>query len=231
MAIKIQDITRADLHGYLAQPDGEAEGGVLILPTIFAVNQFAKGFADELANAGLAAAVWDPYSGLPLVADYEESRKRSRTLTDGGVATMLSKWLEFMLGDLRLNSLGTIGFCLGGRFALLLAAQDKRIKACAVAYPTIETPMLSNQEQDALALARDIRCPVHLIQPGHDHVTSEDTYVKLKEDLHKRRAPTSVQFYPDAEHGFMHRKEPDANRAATALATPQAIAFLKACLL
>jgi carboxymethylenebutenolidase len=230
MGIETQEIKRADLHGYLAQPDGRAEGGVLILPTIFAVNQFARGFADRLANTGLAAAVWDPYSGLPLVTEYEESRERSRKLTDGGVATMLSKWLEFMLSDLRLNSVGTIGFCLGGRFGLLLAAQDKRIKACVVAYPTIETPMLSNQEQDAVAVAGDIRCPVHLMQPGHDHVTSEDTYLKLKEALHKRSAPTTVQFHPDAEHGFMHRKEPEANRTATALATPQAVAFLKACL-
>jgi dienelactone hydrolase len=90
--------------------------------------------------------------------------------------------------------------------------------------------MLSNQEQDALALASDIRCPVHLIQPGHDHVTSEETYLRLKEALHKRSAATTVQFHPDAEHGFMHRKEPEANRTATALAVPQAIAFLKACL-
>jgi len=122
MAIKTEEIKRGDLHGYLAQPDGGARSGVLILPTIFAVNQFARGFADGLANAGLAAAVWDPYSGLPLVTEYEESRKRSRALTDAGVGTVLSKWLKFMLDDLRLNSLGTVGFCLGGRFALLLAA-------------------------------------------------------------------------------------------------------------
>jgi len=230
MPIKTEDIAREGLHGYLAQPEGGAQGGVLILPTIFAVNPFARGFADGLAHAGLAAAVWDPYSGLPLVTEYEESRKRSRTLTDAGVAAMLSKWIDFMLGGLRVKSLGTIGFCLGGRYGLLLAAQDQRIKACAVAYPTIEMPMLPNQQQDALAVADAIRCPVHLMQPGHDHVTSADTYGTLKEALHRRSAPTTVQFHPDAEHGFMHRKEPEANRIATTLATPQVIAFLQACL-
>jgi carboxymethylenebutenolidase len=230
MAIKTEHIHRADLHGYLAQSDGDVHGGVLILPTIFAVNQFAVGFADALAHAGLAAAVWDPYSGLPLATEYEECRKRSRTLTDGGAAAMMSNWLEFMLSDLRLNSLGTVGFCLGGRFALLLAAQEKRIKACAAVYPTIEQPRLSNQEQDALSLAEAVHCPVHLVQPGHDHVTSAETYLRLKEALRRRSAPTIVQFHPDAEHGFMHRKEPAANRIATAVAAPQVIAFVKACL-
>jgi carboxymethylenebutenolidase len=230
MAIRTKDIHRSDLHGYLAQPDGQAHGGVLVLPTIFAINEFARGFADALAHAGLVAAVWDPYSDMPLVSEPDECRKRSRMLTDTGVASMMSNWLAFMQGDMRLNSLGTIGFCLGGRYGLLLAAQDRRIKACAPVYPTIEQPMLPNQEQDAVAAAGDIRCPVHLIQPGHDHVTSENTYSRLKAALLRRGAPTIVQFHPDAEHGFMHRKEPEANRIATALATPPVIAFLKACL-
>jgi hypothetical protein len=45
MAIKTEDINRAGLHGYLAQPAGGGDGGVLLLPTIFAVNQFARAFA------------------------------------------------------------------------------------------------------------------------------------------------------------------------------------------
>jgi dienelactone hydrolase len=39
------------------------------------------------------------------------------------------------------------------------------------------------------------------------------------------------QCYPEAEHGFMHRKEPATNPAATVIASPQFIAFLQACLL
>jgi carboxymethylenebutenolidase len=230
VAIITQDIHGAGLHGYLARPQTTARGGVLILPTIFAVNAFARGYADALADAGLAAAVWDPYSGLPLVADYQESLQRARTLTDDGVASLADKWIDHLLGDVGVAAVGALGFCLGGRYALLLAAQDERIKACAAAYPSIEQPMLANQHRDVLALAAGIRCPVHLVQPGHDHVTRADTYVALNNALHTRSAPTIVQFHPAAEHGFMHRKEPAANPAATAIASPQVIAFLQACL-
>jgi carboxymethylenebutenolidase len=229
MAIRTQDINGPGLHGYLAQPDG-ARGGVLLLPTIFAVDAFARAYAQALAEAGLTAAVWDPYSGLPLMTDVEVCRARAYTLSDIAVAGMLTSWVDHMLGHLRLNAIGVLGFCLGGRYAILHAAQDKRIKVCAAAYPSIQHPRRPNQEQDALALAAAIDCPVHLVEPGHDHVSSKETYCKLKKVLNDRRAPTIVQYHPAAEHGFMHRKEPQANRTAAALASPQVIAFLKACL-
>jgi dienelactone hydrolase len=70
-----------------------------------------------------------------------------------------------------------------------------------------------------------------VIQPGHDHVATPETYSALLQTLLARAAPTSWQFYPDAEHGFMHRKEPAANAAATAIASPQLVGFLRGCLL
>ena len=231
MSPRSQDIKQPGLAGFLAQPDAPTNGGVVILPTIFGVNGFVRGYAETLAHAGLAAAVWDLYEGLPLTTDYEESKSRARKLSDAGMQAAVKKWLDYMLDDLKLTSVGVLGFCLGGRYVLMTAARDTRIKACAAAYPSIESPRLPNQEQDAVALAADIRCPVHIVQPGHDHVASVETYAALKGALHKRAAPTIWQYYPDAEHGFMHRKEPAANPAATVIASPQLVAFLKACLL
>jgi len=225
-----QDIKQSGLFGFLAQPDATTKSGVVILPTIFGVNAFVRGYAETLARAGLAAAVWDPYEGLPLITDYEESKKRARSLSDGGMRTNVKKWIDYMESDLALTSIGVLGFCLGGRYALIAAAQENRIKACGAAYPSIENPRLPNQQHDAVALAADIRCPVHVLQPGHDHVATVETYAALKQTLYKRAAPTMWQYYPEAEHGFMHRKEPAANPAATVIASPQMVAFLKACL-
>jgi carboxymethylenebutenolidase len=230
MPIKTQDIARDGLHGYLAQPETQGKGGVLIVPTIFAVNPFVRGYADTLAKAGLTAAVCDLYSGLPLVTGYEESIARARKLNDQIVEDIVGKWLDHLQGDHKLTSIGILGFCLGGRFALMRASYDRRIKACAAAYPSIENPMLSNQNRDVLKLAADIRCPVHICQPGIDHVASVETYSTLKDVLSRRSAATIWQYYPEAEHGFMHRKEPPANPAATVIASPQLVAFLAASL-
>ena len=159
---------------------------MLILSTIFGVNDFVRDYAETLARAGLAAAVWDLYSGAPLPADYKEALARARKLNDSGSVAAINRWADYMLAELRLDSLGVLGFCLGGRFALIHAAKDKRIKACAAAYPSIENPLLANQNEDALALAPQIGCPVHIMQPGHDHVATPETYATLKADLFKR---------------------------------------------
>ena len=142
MSPKSQDVKQSGLFGFLAQPDAPTKSGVVILPTIFGVNSFVRGYAETLARAGLAAAVWDHYEGLPLTTDYEESKARARKLGDAGMHAKVGKWVDYMLGDLQLTSVGVLGFCLGGRYVLMAAAQDKRIKACAAAYPSIEKPRL-----------------------------------------------------------------------------------------
>jgi carboxymethylenebutenolidase len=229
MTIKRQSLSGPDLHGYLAEPDMVVRGGVLILPTIFGVNEFARQYADMLAAAGMVAAVWDINSGLPLTEDYQECIKRARTLTDAGVAGMVDRWIEKMMADIGLASVAVLGFCIGGRFALLQAARDQRLRACVMAYPSIENPRLANQEMDALSLVSEIECPVHMLRPGNDHVTNYETYEVLTGALLKRSASTTLQIHPVAEHGFMHRKTPAANVEATSLASPQVVAFLKAC--
>jgi dienelactone hydrolase len=109
-------------------------------------------------------------------------------------------------------------------------APDKRIAACALVYPSIENPRLANQKMDSLVMAADIACPVLNVQPGKDHVSQPDTYEILNGALFKRSAPTTLQYYPVAEHGFMHRPTPAENPAATVIASPQIVGFLKGCL-
>ena len=228
MAIEVKHFSGPRIYGHVVRPEQAVRAGVLILPTIFGVNEFAKGYAEVLGEAGLAAAVWDINSGLPLVTDYQECIRRARTLTDGAVAQMVGTWMDVMTAELGLESIGLLGFCIGGRFALLSAAADKRVRACAVAYPSIEDPRLANQERDALGLAPTIDCPVLVLQPSNDHVTKTTTYERLNRSLFGRGAPTVLQYYPKAEHGFMHRDQPDTNRTATRMASPQLVAFLTA---
>jgi dienelactone hydrolase len=88
MPIKTQDIARDGLHGYLAQPETAGKGSVLIMPTIFGVNPFVRGYADTLARAGLTAAVCDFYSGEPLPAIRVAARRAGRA--DQGLRRRLS---------------------------------------------------------------------------------------------------------------------------------------------
>ena len=77
--------------------------------------------------------------------------------------------------------------------------------------------------------ASGIACPVHLITAGKDHLTSREVSLRLQANLQGRTAPTTVQLYPEGEHGFMQRSG-GANEAAIRLSTAQSIPFLKAAL-
>src|ERR1700691_3735147 len=119
MSIKTQDIAGDGLYGYLTQPETAGKGSVLIVPTIFGVNPFVRGYADTLARAGLTAAACDLYSGQPLAGSYEEALAQARKLNDDMVDDIEGRWLDYLQRDSA--SLGVLGFCLGGRFVLLRA--------------------------------------------------------------------------------------------------------------
>jgi carboxymethylenebutenolidase len=228
MSIWTETITRGERVGYLARP-ADAQAGVLLLPSVHGVDQYAKAYAHALAEAGLATVVWEPFPGSPPAESREQRATRLATLTDAMSLREMTWWLDFMASELALSKIGTAGFCLGGRYGLLLSARDRRIAACVSYYPTIETPPLPGQDEDVVALATSIPCPVHTIRAGKDHLTSDDVFQRLQANLQSRTAPTIVQHYPAGDHGFIQRTGA-ANEAAIHLSTPQTIAFLKAAL-
>jgi carboxymethylenebutenolidase len=228
MVIRTDTITRGAHVGYLARR-ADAQAAVLLLPTVHGVDQYAKAYAHALAEAGIATVIWEPFSGLPPAETREQRAARLAPLKDATSLHEMTWWLDFIVKELAPAAIGTVGFCLGGRYGLLLAARDQRIAACVSYYPTIETPPLPGQDEDVIALAPSIACPVHMIRAGKDHLTSHDVFLRLQANLQGRSAPTIIQHYPDGDHGFMQRNGA-ANETAIHLSTPQTIAFLKAAL-
>ena len=91
--------------------------------------------------------------------------------------------MSHLLDTLHLPAVAVLGFCLGGRYAILLAARDKRLFACVPYYPSIRVPMGPNQTLDAVALAADIQCPVHLVHGTGDQVFLHPVFVQVRDAL------------------------------------------------
>ncbi|HLG70760.1 MAG TPA: dienelactone hydrolase family protein [Chloroflexota bacterium] len=222
-----QQVEYEGLNGYLAQADGPA--GVLIQPSHFGLNEIARGWAHSLAEAGLTTVIWNQYSGRPkLEPAPDEAVAWGKELKDDVALRQNAAWLGYMFGELGLRSVGVMGFCQGGRFALLVAATDRRVSACVSYYPTLTSPMKPNHDLDAVAIAGDIHCAVQLIYPGSDHATSRETFNALRANLDGRQAPTTTHIYPSAEHGFLTHPDKPENQQATRLSWPLAVAFLQA---
>jgi carboxymethylenebutenolidase len=214
--------------GFLVKAQRQ-RAGVLLLPTIFGVNPFVREFADYLAAAGLTTMVWDPYPGQGLPTSYEEARKLAGQLRDGPSLDAMSICIDHLMGELHLDAVGTMGFCLGGRYTLMLAAREDRLSACVGVYPSIHTPKHPNQDEDAVVRAGEIECPVQVVYPTADQVMNNETFFRLQETLQGRTAPTSILLYPGADHAFMHT--PGAvNEAADRHARPLVRGFLEATL-
>lgn len=227
--VRTETIARDRVHGFIAHAD-KPIGGVLILPTITGVDPPMKTLAQELAGAGITAMVWDPFAeDTSNPTDHAGFMARAGKLRDDLVDTHMAACIGHLLDDLRLPSAAVLGFCLGGRQSLLLAAHDKRLAACVAFYPSVRVPMTPNQSRDAIALAPQIPCPVQLVQAGADEVILFPTFLKLREALETRKVATISQVHPGAVHSF---RRPDfqsdpMNATATQISWPPALAFLK----
>jgi carboxymethylenebutenolidase len=218
------------LDGYIAQSP-KPVGGALLLPMIYGINGCVKDLANRMADYGLTTVICNPYPGHPTIPR-EEARKRAQQLNDQSMIAQISAWLTYLQNDRKLRQVATIGLCLGGRIGLLHAATDRRVACHVCYYPTIESPKAPNQDMDVFKLAAEIRCPVQIIQPAKDQRTTPETYQKIRIVLQTRHAaPTSVNFYPDADHGFMEVEHHPghANEVAARLSWPLALAFMRTC--
>ena len=119
MTIRTETITRGERVGYLARP-ADARAGVLLLPSVHGIDQYSKAYAQALAEAGLATVIWEPFPGSPPADTREQRAARLAPLTDATSLREMTWWLDLMAGELSLTKIGTAGFCLGGRYGLLL---------------------------------------------------------------------------------------------------------------
>jgi carboxymethylenebutenolidase len=222
------------LHAELYRPAGgppqTSALGLLALPMQGGLTPSMHRLCTWLGNAGFTTLLWDPYSGIPMPDP--PPPPGSRVPPEDYVARAEQvQWLDYLEQELGIVRLGVIGWCLGGRMALPIAARDRRLKACVSIYPTLHDPP-QPEEIETLAAARAVQCPVQVMYGGHDHITSPASFAELCEALQSRSEPTISHVYPEAEHGFMFegKRDTPVNARATRLAWPQAISFLKACL-
>ena len=228
--IRTEEVAEGIVHGHITHAE-RPRGGVLVLPTITGVDAHMKDRAKALAEAGFTAMIWNSYPGETPPSDPDSARPFAAKLNDGLVQSM-SACVSHLLDKLKLPAVAVMGFCLGGRYAVLLAAKDKRLVGCVPFYPSIRVPMSPNQTLDAMALAGEIACPVHLVHGTADQVFLHPVFLKLRDVLDQRNVATTAQIHPGAVHSFMR---PDlhsnpANATASRLSWPPVVAFLETCL-
>jgi carboxymethylenebutenolidase len=122
-------------HGYLALPASGSGRGVIVIQEWWGLTDHIVDIADRLAAAGFVALAPDLFGGAT-THDSNEAGALMSALPVDRAARDLGGAVDFLLAHDAVTSdtVGAVGFCMGGGFVLLLAAQQGRRISAAVPF-------------------------------------------------------------------------------------------------
>lgn len=122
-------------HGYLAVPESGSGPGVIVIQEWWGLTDHIKDIADRLSAAGFVALAPDLYGGR-ITHDGEEAGEMMSQLPAEKGAQLLAGATDYLLGldSVTSETVGTIGFCMGGGFVLAMAAQQGDKVSAAVPF-------------------------------------------------------------------------------------------------
>jgi carboxymethylenebutenolidase len=195
--LKLQG-ARGEMPAYVAAPQGEGPWpGVVVISDALGMTSDLRHQADWLASEGYLAAAPDLYYwGGRLRCMFSAMRQMSSG--DGEIYRDFATVREWLRGDERCTGhIGVIGFCMGGGFALMLAATGD-YDASSVNYGS-----LPGDAATTLAEA----CPIVASYGGRDRSLAKAPDV-LNRALDANDVPHDIEVYPDAGHGFLNDHPP-----------------------
>jgi carboxymethylenebutenolidase len=210
------------VSGYLALPQGEGtHPALIVVHEWWGLNDWVKQQADSLAKYGYIAFAVDLYKGK-VANDSNTAHELMSGLSEDEAIGMLRAGADFLRGrsDVRAQAIGVIGWCMGGTYAIRLAAADPGIRACVMYYGT---PF-----QDE-ARIQEIQGPVLGNFGAEDKGVTPDLVQAFEAALKKAGKKVDFKIYPGAGHAFANPNNPwggyreDAAKDAWA----RTLAFLK----
>jgi carboxymethylenebutenolidase len=209
-------------HGYLKKPAGGWGPGLILIQEWWGLDDHMVEVADLLAAEGFVTLAPDLFGGR-VAHDADTAGQMLAELPVEQAAKDLGGAVDFLLADRSVTSqtLGAIGFCMGGGFVLQLAAQQgDRISAAVPFYGV--GPAVPHQYRTVTANIQG-------------HYGEQDAFypveqARAQEQQIRDESSGSVEFfYYQAGHAFHNDKNQlgTYNEEYAKLAWDRALAFLK----
>lgn len=193
------------IDAYLARPKKKGRFPVVIVITGNSINEeYIQNTTAMLAEQdfiGIAPNIFSLQKDS-MSAD-EKRRIFVEQITDENIFRDLQASIDYLgrQNFARPKRAGIMGFCFGGRCALMFATKSKAIAAVAPFYGNLRTPAFANRKEDPLDRMTQINVPVQGHYSDNDPEIPPEQLKALEINLRQRRVPIEIFTYP-APHGF-----------------------------
>ncbi|MFE1835388.1 dienelactone hydrolase family protein [Streptomyces sviceus] len=206
-------------HGYLALPPSGSGPGVIVIQEWWGLTDHIADVADRLAAEGFVALAPDLYGGN-VAHESAEALRMMQALPVARGVELLSGAVDHLLSldEVTSDTVGAVGFCMGGGFVLYLAAADPRVSAAVPFYGVIqgELPDFSNLQAEILGHYGEL-----------DQSIPAESLDALREAVREQSGITpDLRLYP-ADHAFFNDGRPEVHDPESAtLAWERTLPFL-----
>jgi len=201
------------LGGYLSKPAGKGPyPGVIVIHENRGVTDYIKDVTNNLAKegyVGLAVNLVSRSLGPDYPGGSDEARDALGKLSDAYAMADLDAGVEYLKRQpvVFTNSIGCVGFCMGGRYSLLFAAHRKDLKAAVVFYGRPINKITPLQPKSPIDFVPELKVPLLGNYGEADAGIPVGDVKKLEEELKKNNKTFDIKIYPGAEHAF-HNEGP-----------------------
>lgn len=213
-------------EAYVASPRDVPGPALLLIQEIFGVNQTMRRLADDLALLGYTVVCpdifWRIKPGIQLNTYSPDEWKQAFELfqkfdADKGVEDLKATLKHMRQMENVSGRIGTVGYCLGGKLAYLMAARSNA--DCNVSYYGVGI-------QDLLGEAKSIKKPYLMHIAGKDQFVPPAAQQKIQAGL-KGNKHVTMCLYADQDHAFARVGGDHYDKDAAAVANDRTAAFFK----
>jgi carboxymethylenebutenolidase len=205
---------------------------IVVVHDVRGLTDHYRDIADRFAREGFFALAVDLYSreGMPDLPDMQAVFSWMRQLDDRRVLKDIDAAVRFLGSrpEVRNRSIGIVGFCMGGQYALMAACSGPNLAACVSFYGMLRSERSPAKPQSPLELAPDLSCPYLGLFGEDDALIPRLDIKELESSLRRAGKSFQTKVYPGAGHAFFNDTRPDTYRPDAARdAWTRALAFFR----